>query len=147
MFDHVAAPAARTNRNGVMRFTGRCLTTTSGTLSTASGANDAPMMSVTKTAAKTGRYTVQAVNSRGIACGGFKSFQDFSVGVISATADAALTTAKGLAWFIRNEDAQGGTFQIQFCKGDGNTDVYADAELEDAASFTFGVTAKRTSTV
>lgn len=140
MYDHTGHKGGNFNKVNMLTFTGTVPLGAAGAIA-AAGA-DMPYVSVTKTAAKTGRYTVQVINSRGQAVGGFKKLEGFDVAVISAAADAAYTAGKGLQWFIRNIDAQAGTFQVQFCRTNGVTD-YNDTELEDNSSFTLGFLAKK----
>lgn len=101
-------------------------TTTSGTLSTTAFTSvaDAGFL-LTKTAGKTGRYTVQVWE-------GYKRLRSCVV-TLTGTDDAALTDAKGANYRLRAIDIglnnKDGTFEIQFIK---NTDS-SDAEVQDGA--------------
>lgn len=113
---------------GIVKLYGKVTTTTSGTI----GSTSCKGFAVTKTAAETGRYTVTLEDK-------YNEFKGCAVTIIG-TADAAMTSAKGLVAFIRNEDVDGAkTFNVQFCDPDGSA---ADAELEDAAVFCLEITLK-----
>lgn len=144
MFGHTGHKGGNHNRVNMWTFSGTVGLGVAGALSVVAGAVDTPYMSVIKTAAKTGRYTVQLIDRAGQAVGGFKVFEAFTVAVLNAAADAAYTAGKGMGWSIRNKDAQAGTFQIQFFRTNGTTD-FNDTELEDNCAFTFGFLAKKSS--
>lgn len=95
---------------------------------------DAPADSgvvATKTATKTGRYTLQLPSK-------YRRLLWVNAAVIG-TDDAAYTTAKGLNSFVRDNDVDGGaadgTVEVQF----NRTDTAADAEVIDSATLLFRV--------
>ncbi len=100
-------------------------TTTNGTIN--ASLTKATGAVITKTAAKTGRYTIQ--------CGSALDKNTYAhivqvLTTIVGPADAAFTTAKGLVSAIRNDAlATNGTIDVQFVR----PDTYADAELQDGA--------------
>ena len=116
----------------VVKLFGKVVTSTSGTISSSNGKG----LTITKTAAETGRYTVTLADRYNVLLAA-------SVAVVGA-ADAAYTTAKGLVWFLRGVDVSGTTpvLYIQFCDADGSP---ADAELEDGAQFYLELTLKNSS--
>lgn len=117
-----------TLEQGVIKLFGGVVTTTSGTVGSATGKG----FTITKTAAEVGRYTVTLADK-------YTSLLAVSV-IVEGAADAAYTTAKGLEPFLRNVSVSSATpsFNIQF----GRTDTAADAELEDGAKFYVEVTLK-----
>ncbi len=121
-----------TLEQGVVKLYGSMTTTTSGTV----GAQTGKGFTITKTATKTGRYTVTLDDK-------YTALLACQVS-ITGTTDAAMTSAKGLASFLRNVNvgAAAPYFQIQFCDPDGSP---ADAELEDAAVIRVEVTLKNSS--
>ncbi len=109
----------------VVCLTGKVVCGAGGAISS----TDCDGFAVTKTAAETGRYTIQL---------GTSSKQDvyakFRGGVVSILGpdDAAMTDAKGLGWVWRDDDvASDGTIELQFI----NPETAADADLQDSASF------------
>lgn len=103
-------------------------TTTSGAISgtTATGYG----IKATKTATKTGRYTLQLINADGTAT--------TALGLVNVIAtivgpdDAALTTTKGLNYVLRDNDiASDGTIELQFVQTNAGN---ADTEVQDGAS-------------
>lgn len=137
LFNRVFQHLKGVNRSGMVHLTGSFLTSTNGTIST----QDCPGFTVTKTATKTGRYTVQLVDTDGTTAAVATqatvsvapwSIQSPHVTVCSPTADAALTDAKGWFHAIRDFASHNGTFKIQFFTA--GTDNPADAELEDGAT-------------
>lgn len=115
---------------GVVKLYGSVTTSTSGTIASSTGKG----LTITKTAAETGRYTVALADP-------YVALLNVSV-VVQGSADAAYTSAKGLQAFIRAADVTSLTaplFYVQFCAEDGSP---ADAELEDGAKFFLEVTLK-----
>jgi len=106
-------------------------TTTSGTL--ASTYNHQYGMKLTKTAAKTGRYTLQLLKTDGS--------NDNAVAFINAIVqvvgpdDAAIANSKGLMNFMRDDDigagANDGTIELQFVISTAT--AQADTEVPDGA--------------
>lgn len=121
-----------TLEQGIVKLYGSATTTTSGTIGSATGKG----LTITKTATKTGRYTVTLADK-------YTALLAVSV-TIAGTTDAAYTTAKGLTHIIRNVNVGAATpyFEIQFNDPDGSA---ADAELESAAVFYVEVTLKNSS--
>jgi hypothetical protein len=117
---------------GVIKLYGSVTTSTSGTVSSSTGKG----LTITKTSAETGRYTVTLDDK-------YTSLLAVSV-TVQGAADAAYGTGKGLVSFVRGVDVAGTTplFYIQFCDADGSP---ADAELEDGAKFYLEVTLKNSS--
>ena len=118
------------NRRNVTHFIHKVTTTTSGAV----GSQDAPGVSgvvATKTATKTGRYTLALGSKFRVFLGGF-------VSLIGAD-DTAYTTQKGFGSFFRDNDIDGGaadgTVEVQFTR----TDTEADTELEDGAVAIFHI--------
>jgi hypothetical protein len=117
----------QTLERGVVNLYGRFTTTTSGTLSTtAITAARHAGFTLTKTSAKTGRYTVTLDKN-------YKELLWVDANLVGPD-DSAFTDAKGQGVGIRNIDVSDGTtndgtFEIQFRK---NTDS-SDAEVEDGA--------------
>lgn len=119
----------------------RVLTGTDGAI-TAAGTKQLGI-TVTKTANKTGRYTVQAVDGAGASIA-FSKIMGVRVTIFSPTADAALTKDKGLYWVCRGLDEANGLFYLQFFKSDESTgETHTDAELEDNTLFTIAVVSER----
>lgn len=122
-----------TLEQGVIKLYGSVTTSTSGTIASSTGKG----LTITKTAAETGRYTVALADS-------YNSLLAVSV-TVQGAADAAYTTGAGLQAFIRGVNVSSATaplFYIQFCAEDGSP---ADAELEDGAKFFIEVTLKNSS--
>lgn len=113
---------------------GRVVTSTNGTIASQDVRGGG--CTVTKTAAKNGRYTLTLVASGDVA------ITDYIFLALWATVigpdDAAYTTAKGAVPLIRDidigEGADDGTVEIQFMEPQT---ADADAELMDAAGFSF----------
>lgn len=107
----------------------RVATTTSGTLA-ATQVNWG--LKLTKTAAKTGRYTCQLVNADGSNANAV-AFVNAFVALIGAD-DTAYPTAKGLPYIMRADDIgknnNDGTIELQFCEPET---AAADAEVADGA--------------
>ncbi len=116
--------------NGIVKLYGSFVTTTSGTV----GSTACKGFTIAKTATTTGRYTI-TLNDTWV---GFKNLS----AVILGTADAAMTTGKGILYFIRGVDLTAKTILLQFCSPDGSP---ADAELEDAAVVYIELTMKNSS--
>lgn len=120
-----------TLENGIVDLYGSFVTSTSGAIASSACKG----FSIAKTGSETGRYTVTLADRYY----GLKSVLANIVG----TADAAMTSAKGLAYFLRNINMTTGTFDIQFCDPDGTP---ADAEIENGASVLLTITLKNSST-
>jgi hypothetical protein len=119
----------------------RVLTGTSGAI-TAAGTRQLGI-TVTKTANKTGRYTIQAVDGAGASIA-FSKIMDINVTIFSPTADAAITKDAGVYWTIRGLSEASGLFYLQFFKSDESTgETHADAELENSSAFTIAVVSER----
>ena len=120
---------------GVVIASLKVVTSTSGTISTSSG--DTSYLTIAKTAAEAGRYTVTLVDY-------YNQFLGCSV-IVEGAADAAYADTKGLIPFVRNVaiTSTSKTFDIQFAYGADNT----DAELDDAASFYVTVMLKNSTVV
>lgn len=107
-------------------FHSRLVTTTSGTVDTTNTWTPAGQTLV-KTATKTGRYTLT------LPIGKHRRLLQVIATVIGAD-DSAYTTAKGIDFFVRDNDIDGGaedgTIELQFAR----SDTEADAELIDGAS-------------
>lgn len=116
---------------GVVKLFGSATTTTSGTIGSSTGKG----LTITKTSAKTGRYTVTLADK-------YTALLAVSVALQGAT-DAAYTSAKGLTWILRNVNVGASTpyFEIQFNDPDGSP---ADADVESGAIFFVEVTLKNT---
>ncbi len=124
---------ARRNRSGSVQYEGQVNLGAGGAISS----RDTPGFTVTKTAAKVGRYDVQLVNPDGTAVVALQ-LTSFKGVVWGAAADAAYTALKALGFYIRNNTmSTTGSFQIQLFR----TDTFADAEAEDNAKLLveFGV--------
>jgi hypothetical protein len=120
-----------TLESGVVMLYGSAVTSTSGTIASKTGKG----LTITKTAAETGRYTVTLADK-------YTALLNCRVVLVGA-ADAAYTGSKGLVSFLRNVDVSGvGSFDIQFSTALATP---ADAELESAASFLIEVTLKNSS--
>jgi hypothetical protein len=121
-------------RRGVVHLYGRVTTSTSGTISTQTGAKKAGF-TVAKTGSEAGRYTVTLLNPDGTAAY-YQELLACDVTLIGAT-DAAYTTAKGINKMLRNDAVStAGTFDIQLQR----TDTAADAEVEDSAILLIRIT-------
>ena len=124
----------------------RVLTGSAGAITTA-GTRQLGI-TVTKTATKTGRYTIQAVDGAGASIA-FSKIMDINVTMFSPTADAAITASKATDWVLRGLNEANGLFYIQFftradtTNGSTVTVVNADVELEDNSLFTVEVTSER----
>lgn len=121
-----------TLEQGIVKLFGSVTCSTSGTVSSSTGKG----FTITKTSAKTGRYTVTLADK-------YTSLLACSVTIVGAT-DAAYTTAKGLTHILRNVNVGAAVpyFEIQFNDPDGSA---ADAELETNAVFLVEVTLKNSS--
>lgn len=139
-------PAPLDATSGLAVSRARVLTGTSGAITTAGTITTG--LTVTKTANKTGRYTVQAVDTAGssVALYGVK---DIQVAIFSPTADAAITTGKATQWIIRSLTETSGLFYIQFFTQSATivdttiTVTNTDAELENSSIFTVTVVSQR----
>lgn len=119
-------------RRGETILTCRILTTTSGTISTATTAKYCGM-TVAKTGSETGRYTFTLQDKR------LRVLNLLAVRVIGPD-DTAMTDAKGIIGVLRDLDAgvdgaADGTFDVQLCR---NTDL-ADTEVQDSATIIVSV--------
>lgn len=115
-------------------LTGKALTTTSGTLSTAAGANFCEGFVLAKIAG-TGRY--QATLSKGY------SNISFAAGSVEISASTAAVTAKGVVVALRGVSASGkvATFQVLTPPLAGGPGV--DVEMEDGATIRVVLVANR----
>jgi hypothetical protein len=106
-------------------------TTTSGTL--ASTYNHQYGLKVTKTSAKTGRYTLQPTKSDGTG-GNAVAFLNGIVTLVGPD-DTAITNSKGIISFFRDDDvgegANDGTIEVQFVISTATGQ--ADTEVPDGA--------------
>lgn len=119
-----------TLEQGVVKLFGSVTTSTSGTISSSTGKG----LTITKTAAEVGRYTVTLADK-------YTSLLGVSV-MVQGAADAAYTAAKGLCQLIRGVDVSGnGVLYVQFA----DPATSADAELENGAKFFLEVTLKNSS--
>lgn len=105
-------------------------TTTGGTL--ASTYNHQYGLKLTKTATKTGRYTLQPLNTDGSNANAVAFLN--AVVMLVGPDDAALTTTKGLVSVMRDDDvgegANDGTIEVQFVQTNAGN---ADTEVQDGA--------------
>ncbi len=116
----------KANRSGVLHFFGQVNLGATGAVSS----QDCPRFKVTKTATKTGRYDIQLVDPDGSPVSALR-LCSFNLGILTASADTAYTTAKAAGWILRNNSiSPNGTFQLQLIR----TDTNADAEAEDNAT-------------
>ena len=108
---------------GLVPLFNRVVLGASGAVSSQDSAKDAGFV-VTKTAAKTGRYTLTFDKN-------YNRVEFIDARVIGAD-DSAYTTAKGIDFFLRDDDvgrgAGDGTIEIQFAR----SDTEADAAIEDS---------------
>lgn len=121
-------------------FACRAVTTTSGTLSTATqpGLWARSPLAIAKVAATAGRYTLNCGNPYAQFLGGF-------VTVIGPDTAVYGAKAKGLPYFFRDMDidasagsssAGDGTCELQFVNPSTDATNYIDAELPDGTLFT-----------
>lgn len=121
-------------------FFGRAVTTTSGTLSTATqpGLWARSPMTIVKVAATAGRYTIGLGNPYMQFLGGFPTL----IGPDTATWGVK---AKGIDWFFRDMDidasagsasAVDGTCELQFTNPSTDATNQIDSELPDGVIFT-----------
>lgn len=131
MPDKVQAPNPQAGTYGVIdevTFHSRIVTTTSGTLDTTAltGTWTPANQTLIKTAAKTGRYTLT------LPVGRHRRLLQVIATIIDLD-DTAHAIAKGVEFFLRDNDTDGGaadgTIELQFAR----SDTAADAELTDAA--------------
>ena len=114
-------------RKDVATYFHKVVTTTSGTIDTTNSdqALDSAV-TIVKTAAKTGRYTITLPSTH-------RKLLGVTVTVVGPADVSYGAIAKGLPAFVRNDAvATAGTFDIQFVQGDTN---WNDAEVSDAAAF------------
>lgn len=120
-----------TLEQGVVKLYGSVLTSTSGTIASATGKG----LTITKTAGEVGRYTVTLADK-------YSAVLAVSV-ALEGAADAAYTGSKGLVSFLRNVPSGSVTsFDVQFTTAVATP---ADAELENGAGFLLEVTLKNSS--
>lgn len=138
-FSGFAIEQMRTQSPGVVAVHGFVTTTTSGTI----GSYNVPGggATVTKTGAKTGRYTVTLVPpaAESVAVLASLQFMGGWANILGAD-DAAIANSKGIISFFRDDDisttgAKDGTIEIQWVISTATGQV--DTELPDAASFYF----------
>lgn len=134
-----AIEQVRTQSPGVVQVRGFVTTTTSGTVGSynvfGGGAT------VTKTAAKTGRYTITLTPpaAESVAVLASLTFMGGYATLVGPD-DAALTNSKGVINFFRDDDisttgAKDGTIELQWTLATGT--AQADTEVQDGASFYF----------
>jgi hypothetical protein len=129
----------KANRSGVIQLTGQVNLGATGAVSS----SDTPRFSVTKTAAKAGRYDIQLKNPDGTNVTAMQ-LVDFDCKVWTAAADAAYTAAKGSVAIIRNNlVSTTGAFQLQLIR----PDTFADAEAEDNVKLIISMGIKTSSAV
>lgn len=116
-------------------LTGRALTTTSGTLSTATGANDCEGFTVAKVGSEAGRYRATLNNAFM-----FVQFGDMKV---EGAADAVAAAAKGQVAYLRNVSATGRTVDFQLCTPSLAAGASVDVEPEDGATLRFFLVCSR----
>lgn len=120
-----------TLEQGVVKLYGSVTTSTSGTIASKTGKG----LTITKTASKTGRYTVTLADK-------YTAMLGCSV-LVEGSTDAAYTASKGLVSFLRNVPTSSVTsFDVQFTTVGATP---ADAELEDGAVFLVEVVLKNSS--
>ena len=107
-------------------LTGKALTTTSGTLSTASGANDCEGFTLAKVGSEAGRYRA-TLNHK------FKALQ-FAYMVVEGAADAAAAAAKGQVAYLRNVNMTTGIVEFQLATPSLAAGASVDVEPEDGAT-------------
>ena len=125
-------------QRGVVSLMGRIALGTGGALAATQTYTAKQMgFTVTKTANKTGRYTITFTDK-------FKDLLNYNVGIISPTADAAVTTDTGTIGVLRVQgaslaaDLATGILTLQFVRPwtSTTTSTNVDAELETNAHFT-----------
>jgi hypothetical protein len=108
------------NQQGIVALFGKIVTGTSGAVSS----YDFPGVTVTKTATKTGRYTLALPRKSVEFLGG--------IATLIADDDSAITTASGANWAFRDDDiASDGTIELQWVR----SDTAADAEVTNDSTF------------
>jgi hypothetical protein len=103
----------------VIELHGKFVTSTSGTILSSSCYG----FTVAKTGSEAGRYTITLKDA-------YPAFLGATVALVSAQADTAYTTDKGLIPFWRSVAPQSKSMLLQFATGDSN----GDEEIEDGAS-------------
>lgn len=116
-------------------LTGVALTTTSGTLSTAAGANVCNGFVLTKVAAEVGRYRATLNNPFMVI-----AYADMAV---EGAADAVAAAAKGQTGYLRNVSATGRIVEFQLCTPSLAAGASVDVEPEDAAKLRVFIVAGR----
>lgn len=133
---------ARSNRSGEVRLSGRHLTTTNGTLSTAAGAQDSPGYTLTKVGGQAGRYLLQLVNNKGepvtwLKLTGFNVWVETTGAMTAGRGGSASTHVRGAPTIATNGQL---TIQLRQITG-------ADAEVDDGAVIGIELALKRSSAV
>jgi hypothetical protein len=119
--------------NRILVFNHRVVLGASGAIASQDAAKDTGV-SVVKTAAKTGRYTITFANGRR-----FRQFRGGDCAIVGPTDVIYGANTVGADYFWRNDLLSTvGTLQIQFTRGDTN----ADAEVPDNFNFTITVFVK-----
>lgn len=111
--------------HNLVLMTGVATTTTSGTLSTSTGANDTEGFTLAKTGATAGRYVATIAEKYG-------SIQ-FADCVVEGHATDAAAAAKGVVCKLRAVSASGKTATFQFVTPALAAGVEVDVDVEDAA--------------
>lgn len=127
------APVSAPVSDRLVVLTGIALTTTSGTLSTAAGANDCEGFVLTKVGSEAGRYRA-TLNNR------FLKIQ-FAQGAVEGAADAAAAAAKGQVFQLRN--VTGSQVEFQLVTPSLAAGASVDVEPEDGAKLRFMIVASR----
>lgn len=127
------APVEAPVSDRLVMLTGIALTTTSGTLSTASGANDCEGFVLTKVAAEVGRYRATLRNT-------FLKIQ-YADMTVQGAADAVAAAAKGQVVQLRNVTKTQVEFQLMTPSLAAGASV--DVEPEDAATLRIVIIASR----
>ena len=139
-------PAPRDTVRDLVTSRGKITVGSSGAVST----SELHGLTVTKTAGKSGRYTVQAVDSSGSSCA-LRQIEHVSVSIWSPTADNPITTGAASNWCLRGVSESTGTLYLQFVAptyyggtgGSGPAVTTADADLENGAIFTVEIKSVR----
>lgn len=120
------------NRRNVVHFIHTVVLGSSGAISSQDAANVSGIVA-TKTATKTGRYTLQLPSKYRKFHGGFACVTGPDDAVYGAK-------TKGLPCFLRDNDVDGGaadgTVELQFANPSTDATNYIDAELPDSLTFT-----------
>lgn len=126
----------KTTSPGIVALVGQVVTSTSGTVASYSIPGGGAL--VTKTGAKTGRYTITLTPPAAVGLTNLTFLGGFVT--IIGPDDAAIANSKGIIAFFRDDDisttgAKDGTIEIQFVISTATGQ--ADTELADGAAFCF----------